>query len=208
VLPEWETSSVGHPTIDEINRRITWLAVLRVAAIASGAGILSGLALGAVRHRRLRTWLAVLTLAAGWLALLTSVPEVAWVGQRWRIARGVPKLEPLAAELRAHWPREDGASDWLGPFSLYVSGTSSVLTPLTSRAEERGVAIRAIERSAKGVLRFGVSDQGAEVWLEWHPDGSRPASFQGGLDTPWELEHSTPMGGGWFATRYASSPRE
>jgi hypothetical protein len=200
-LPAWELPP--HPASDAINRRITWLAELRVAAAASGMVILAGLAFGAPRHRQLRSWLGVLTLAAGWLALLTSVPEVAWAGQRWRVARDVPKLEPLAAVLRADWPREDGVSDWLGPYSLYASGTSSVLTPLTSRSEERGVAIRSIERSPEGALRFAVLDQGALVWLEWHPEGSRPASFLGGLSTDWELDQSSSLGDGWFAAGYS-----
>jgi hypothetical protein len=207
LLPEWEGRVVGgHAAIDAINRRITWLAALRVAAIISAAPILLGLAWGAPRHRQFRSWLAVLTLAAGWLALLTSVPELAWLGHSWRVARDVPKLDPLAAELRAHWPREDGASDWLGPYSLYTTGTSSVLTPLTSRSEERGVAIRSIERSPEGALRFVVVDQGVWAWLEWHPEGSRPASFLGGLSTPWELEHSSALDDGWFAAAYSLDP--
>jgi hypothetical protein len=205
--PEWKVRVVGPAAIDAITRRITWLAVLRVVAMASGAGILLGLAFGAPRHRRLRSWLGVLTLAAGWLALLTSVPDLAWLGQSWRIARDVPKLETFAAELRAHWPQEDGASDWLGPYSLYATGTSSVLTPLTSQSDKRGIAIRWIERSPDGALRFAVVDQGAWAWLEWHPEGSRPASFLGGLRTPWELEHASALKDGWFATAYSLDPR-
>ena len=203
LLPHWHKELTDHEIIIGVNRRITWLAALRVGAIVSAAGILAGLIWGAPRQRRIAAWLAATALAAGWLATLTSTSELTWLGQRRRAASEVPKIESLADDLRRKWPEEDGVSEPLGPYSLYSSGTSSILTPLTNRSREKsGVEIVSVERSPAGALQFEVPDQRYRVWLEWHPEGSEPASFVGGLEAYHELKRSSSLGNGWYATRY------
>jgi hypothetical protein len=200
LLPHWRKLLTDHEIIIGVNRRITWLAALRVGAIVSAVGILAGLIGGAPRQRRIAAWLAATALAAVWLAALTSTSELTWAGQRWRSAQTAPTLEPIAAELRKHWPEGDGATDSLGPFSLYSTKSASVLTPLTSKAATGGTLVRTIERSPKGALRF--QTLGPLPWLEWHPAGSEPASFTGGLEAYHELKRSSSLGNGWYATTY------
>jgi hypothetical protein len=202
MLPRWRTILADHEIIVGINRRISWLAVLRVGAIFSAAGILAGLIWGAPRQRRIAAWLAATALAAVWLAALTSTSELTWMGQRWRLAQKAPKLEPIAAELQNQWPAGDGATDSLGPFSLYSTKSASVLVPLTSKTTIVGIPLVTIERSPHGALRFQTVDQSQHPWLEWHPEGSEPASFVGGLEAYHELNRSSPLGNGWYATKY------
>jgi hypothetical protein len=207
LLPNWHKLLTDHEIIIGVNRRITGLAALRGGAIVSAVGILAGLIWGAPRQRRIAAWLAATALAAGWLAALTSTSELTWLGQRWRLAQSAPKFKSIAAELRGQWPEGDGARDSLGPFSLYSTKSASVLTPLTSKTAAGGAPLLAIERSPEGALRFQTLDQSKHAWLEWHPEGSEPASFVGGLEAYHELKRSSSLGNGWYATKYAARKR-
>ncbi len=180
-----------------------WLAFrfLAVAAAASFAGIIVGLFLGAARHRSVRTWLAVLGLAAAWLGLATSWRDVAWAGRRWRAANLVEAFEPFASSLRENWPTHDGASDALGPYSAYPLGDVRMVMPLTARTAG-GVPFTSIERSPAGGLRFELAGTERGAWLEWHPQGSSPASFRGGLDAGYELLRSSALQRGWYVAQY------
>ena len=45
---------------------------------------------------------------------------------------------------------------------------------------------------------------GSEVgdWVEWHPEGSSPASYRSGLGPSHELHRYTDFGDGWYLVRY------
>jgi hypothetical protein len=184
-----------------------WLTfrILRAAAAVSFAGILAALFLGAARHRRLRAWLAVIGLAAAWLALATSWRDLAWAGRRWCAAGLVTAYEPLAAALRREWPQHDDAKEGFGPFSAYPAGKPQMLMLLTRRTPESAtVPFVGVERSAVGALRFDLEGRLADVWLEWHPPGSAPQSFTGGLETQYTLQRASALGAGWYAATYES----
>jgi hypothetical protein len=137
------------------------------------------------------------------LGVGTSWPDIAWAGQRYQVGRALEAFEQIAAPLRDHWPADDGATPELGAFSAYPLGMPRVLLPLTTR-DAGGLAFAAVERSTTGGLRFQLTENNEGVWLEWHPAGETPASFVGGLETDYELTRSSPLGRGWFLTRYQS----
>jgi hypothetical protein len=179
-------------------------ALIVAAAVGSFAIVFAGLFFGAVRHRRLHCWLTLMTLVAAWLNLWSTWPELAWAGAKWRVGRHVPSFELIAAPLRHRWPTEDGASKDLGAFSAYPIGQPRVLMRLTTSAPDDDTQYSAIERSNGGGLRFQLTGGEQGSWLEWHPAGEAPASFLGGLETDYALIRSSPLGRGWFLTRYQS----
>ena len=67
------------------------------------------------------------------------------------------------------------------------------------------MSFAAIERSPEGALRFDLAGNDDDAWLEWHPPGSAPASFTGGLDTGYSLQRATQLGGGWFLVTYGTT---
>jgi hypothetical protein len=172
------------------------------AALATLAAIALGLLIGAPWNRRLRSWLAFTAIAAAWLALKTSWPELAWAGAQWRVGSTVAAFEAVAEPLRANWPAADGATDALGPFSAYPAGKPRMLMLLQQIPADRPARFTAIERSDRGGLRFELAGPEAGAWLEWHPPGEQPSVFVGGLETRYDLERSSPLGDGWFLTQY------
>lgn len=193
VVPQTEPMSQGRMEI------LRWLTG---AALATLAAIALGLVIGAPWNRRLRSWLAFTALAAAWLALKTSWPELAWAGARWRVGSAVSAFEAVAEPLRSNWPTVDGATDELGPFSAYPAGKPRMLMLLQQLPEDRPARFTAIERSDHGGLRFELAGPEAGAWLEWHATGQRPASFVGGLETSYDLQRSSPLGHGWYLTEY------
>jgi hypothetical protein len=195
----------GSPAIAEANRRTATLQAIRVSAIVSFSVILTALFVGAPRHRGVRSWLALTALIAAWLTVFTAYASLAWAGQRWRVSRQVDSFEEIAAPLRDHWPGNDVMTDALGPFNAYPIGQPQMLMLLTTPpAAPPGVGFAAVERSPDGALRFDLTGNDERVWLEWHPAGSGPASFVGGLGGSYLLQRVSPLGRGWFLTLYGS----
>ena len=164
--------------------------------------IIGALFLGPRKHRGLRSWLALTTLIAFWLGLITSWPEFAWAGQRWRLGRQLGQFEPVAAALRAHWPRQDAAIPALGQFTVYPHAEATTLLVIAEEAPPGRAPIAAVEHSAAGALRFHLAGDETGAWVEWHPAGSEPASFQSGLETKFILDRASPLRDGWYLTRY------
>lgn len=191
VLAEHEPSKTGA------------LALIGAFVLASMGVLAVALVVGPRRHRQVRSWLALTALVAAWLGLWVSAPDLAWAGQRWRMGRQVAAVEPIAAALRDQWPQDDGRLPELGPFMAYPIGQPRMLMPLGSvRPAGSSNSISAIERSPAGALRFELSGSDAGAWLEWHPTGEQPASFVGGLETQYRMERASPLGDGWYLTRY------
>ena len=106
--------------------RMRALKAVGGAAAVTLVGAVAGLFWGATRQRRVRSWLALTALVAGWLVVGTAWEGIGWRGQQWRLARQVAAFEAVAAPLRQKWPAEDGATDALGPFSAYPIGAPRV----------------------------------------------------------------------------------
>jgi hypothetical protein len=177
------------------------MGMLVVAALTLAALAL-GLFLGSRKHRSLRAWLVVTTLAALWLAFFPSWGEFAWAGQRWRLARQIPQFERIAAPLRQQWPRQDARIDHLGHFTVYPHAEATTLLVIEGDAPPGRAKVAAVEHSDAGALRFKLAGNETGAWLEWHPPGSAPASFSGGLDTRYTLDRAGSLHDGWFLTRY------
>jgi hypothetical protein len=208
LLAQPEVGLDANLTVDEVREQQRFLRGIAAAALVSAAFIVASLFLGAPRHRSIRSWLALMALLAAWLLVLMTWPEIAWAGQRWRVSRSLDEFEAIAAPLRDHWPTDDGVSDALGAYSAYPIGHPQMLQIIAAPQEPKlSIRVTAVERSPEGALRFELGGGETGAWLEWHPEGSRPASFAGALmfNAQYTLTRSTALGGNWHLTRYAIS---
>lgn len=162
-------------------------------------GIFLGLFVGVKEQRRTRTWLAFVALAAAWFTLAVGWRELAWQGQRLRLRSTVNEFDALAKSLRENWPTADGERAGLGSFMAYPQGTPRMLMMLVSETDPQ---IAAIERGADGSLGFEIRGEEPGTWLEWHPAGSAPKTFVGGLEAEYDLGRTSPLGRGWYLVRY------
>jgi hypothetical protein len=181
------------------------LAGILVAAGGSLLGILLGLFGGARKYRGMRAWLAFMALAAAWLTLLVGWREVAWLGQRVRLHNTIGQFDAIAQSLREDWPTSDGERDELGSFMAYPQGNPRMLMMLVSKTDPQ---VSAIERADDGSLGFEIRGEQPGTWLEWHPPGSQPATFVGGLDDDHDLNRVSPLGDGWYQVRYGQLVNE
>ncbi len=174
-----------------------WTAI--AAAIITTLLLLVTLFVGSSTHRRLRSWLAFTMLVAAWLMLLVSWREFAWQGQRLRLRGMVAEFEPIAKSLRENWPTKDGERAGLGSYMAYPQGKPRMLMMLVSESDPQ---VSAIERSDDGALGFELRGEENGTWLEWHPVGSTPKTFVGGLEAEYDFGRTSPLGRGWYLVRY------
>jgi hypothetical protein len=182
-----------------LGTRAAILWTVCVASALSTLGIFATLILGASPHRRLRSWLAFTMLIALWLMVYVSWSELAWQGQRLRLAASLGEFDAVAAALRDNWPTADGQRTGLGNFTAYPQGKPTMLLLLTS---DTSPAISAVERADDATLRFELHDDPGGGWLEWHPAGSAPQSFVGGLGHDYKFDRGAPLVRGWYLVRY------
>jgi hypothetical protein len=169
----------------------------------STIGIFLGLFVGAHAHRRVRSWLAFTLLVAAWLTLLGSWHELAWHGQTFRMQRRLAGFETIAESLRSDWPTIDGERPHMGQFMAYPIGHPTMIMMLT-KPDVPGTktSFASVEHGQDGTLRFELTGDEPDGWLEWHPSGSVPESFVGGLQDERLLDRYAPLADGWYLARY------
>jgi hypothetical protein len=85
----------------------------------------------------------------------------------------------------------------------YPIGSPTMLMMLTSPdVPDSKSTFTSVERDRKGALRFELVGDDPGTWLEWHPPGSAPSSFTGGLENSYALERNTALGKNWYLARY------
>ncbi|WP_218933592.1 hypothetical protein [Rubripirellula lacrimiformis] len=162
-----------------------------------------GAASGAIIHL-----LGITAAVALWCSLALNHSALAWQGKRMRISMRVDQLEDIAAPLRDQWPQRDSELPGIGPFMAYPFGKPSTLILLQSPPVSSplfasdSLCVSAVERSGAGAIKLQLGGSPLEDWAEWHPRGSRPRSFTGGLSDRHSLHSSAPLGHGWFLVRY------
>lgn len=186
--------------------RVLTVIVTAVLAVSSMAGL-------HVRHfsrshharsRSIASLIAITTVIAVWLGISVNYQSLAWQGQRIRVAVQLRSLEAIAEPLRRNWPKEDDEIAGIGPFMAYPFGQPSTLILLQSPpVSGDGLCIAAVERSPRGAIRFELTGTEHDDWVEWHPPGSYPTSFVGGLKDPHQFVCSTKLRGGWHLVRYS-----
>lgn len=179
--------------------RLTVLWGANIAAITSLLLLGGTLFFGSTTHRRLRTWFAFTLLVAVWLTIFVAWRELAWQGQRLRLRATVDQFDAIAKSLRDDWPKADGERRGLGSFMAYPQGTPRMLMMLISETDPQ---ISAIERADDGALGFEIRGEEPGTWLEWHPVGSKPTTFRGGLEYEYDFGRASPLGRGWYLVRY------
>jgi hypothetical protein len=193
-----DTSALA--SIGSLHRGRTVLLGIVVLLVAlSLVGSFLGLFFGDTEHRRLRSWLAFTMLIALWLTLLMSWREIGWQGQRLRLRMSLSEFDAIAASLRDDWPTSDGERPGLGSYMAYPQGNPRMLMILSPDTQP---PVSAIERSDDGALSFELRADPSGGWLEWHPDGSMPKGFVGGLDQQYDFDRAAPLGRGWYLVRY------
>jgi hypothetical protein len=192
--------------VPQLTARLLGLGLVGVLALGSAIGIFVSLFLGSRAHRRVRSWLAFTVLVSAWLTLSVTWRELAWQSQIVRLKWNLTGFEAVAESLRTDWPAADGERMDIGPFMAYPHGSPRVLLLLSPPTiVQSTVTISAIEHSASGGLRFQLTGNESGAWLEWHPSGSVPESFVGGLMTDYHLERSAPLATDWFLVRYRNT---
>jgi hypothetical protein len=182
-----------------IIRALTALAIVGLVLIALG------LYLGPPAHRGVRSWLAITALLAFWLGLAVSWRSLAVAGQEWRLTRQLDSFEPLAEQLRHSWPRGDDYWPELGHFTAYPIGRPRMLLVISNERLADHTPFYVVERSDAGALRFELAREEAGAWLEWHPPGSQPATFTGGLEDERRLTNVAALNDGWYLTHYGAT---
>lgn len=157
------------------------------------------------RVRSIASMLAITATIAFWFSLALNHSSLAWQGKRVRISLQIDEFEAIARPLRSDWPERDGSLPGVGPFMAYPFGRPTTLillqSPLLAGDE---IAIAAVEKSAKGAIQLQLSGGEHNDWAEWHPPGSEPQSFIGGLHDPHRLQSCASIGHGWSLVRYRS----
>lgn len=158
------------------------------------------------QSRSICSLLAIALIVAIWCSVAVNVSALAWQGNRIRVGLQLDQLEAITQPLRKNWPARDGDIPEVGPFMAYPFGRPTVLVLLTSPtfAGDR-LSIAAIERSDLGAIKLQLNGTDHDDWAEWHPPGSFPATFIGGLSDQHELDSFSQLGSGWSLVRYRTS---
>lgn len=195
---------VKFPTLQHIGWRVTLLDIIAYAALLNFGLLAVGAAVGSTAHRRLRNLSGAVTLVGLWVLFAFGHPGLAWWAKAGRLQPDVSRFEAIAAELRNQWPAHDGELPQIGAFMAYPVGHPETLVLLTPpEVSSWGTAISAVEHSPRGALRFQLAGVEERDWVEWHPPGSEPTSFVGGLLDVWQVQESMELGHGWHLVRYA-----
>lgn len=189
---------------DELGERVTIVKASVLGLLGSQIAILLSLFWGPISHRRMLGFLGFVTFFALSIGLLVAWKDVVWQGERLRVARELRQIEQIAGRLDKQWPLVDGNRPGLGPFSAYPYGQATVLMRLhqPDPATER-LLFTAVERAENGALRFRLAGVDRGYWLEKHPEGSSPSSFQGGLEEHYELRRSSHVKDDWYLAQYS-----
>ncbi|TWU35765.1 hypothetical protein Q31b_52000 [Novipirellula aureliae] len=207
--PLFETT-IQYRGLSDASQNVGWIRVASFTLVVIFA-IGSLLALlfqtlsrrSAPRHRSTRQLLAITTVIAVWFSFALYHDAIAWQGKRLRFATRVDELEAIVAPLRYEWPDRDGELRGIGPFMAYPFGRPTTLLLLEApRVAERSVYVSAVERSDTGAIKLQLTGTDGGDWAEWHPPGSQPSSFTGGLADSHELQSATSIGNGWYLVRY------
>lgn len=205
--------------------RVDALWVILIAGTLSGIGIVAGLIAGAGQHRNVRSWLAVMLLAAGWLTLLTTWPQIAWQGQVWRVRGAIAGFEDISQALLADWPKTDGDFEGLGQFMAYPIGKPRTLmfvaTPTVPNTNlsisvverggddlsfEMGPDGKVIEHQGDDGLHFQLAGSEEGVWLVRQEGAGKPQSFFSGLEGEYMPIKYRLVKPRWYLVRYHYAP--
>ncbi len=163
-----------------------------------------GLWFGPLKSRSLRAWILAVSFVGLWIAILTSWQEIAWVGKQRRLRRVIGEFEQVAVDLQNNWPAADAERPIIGPFMAYpVHGPRTLILLTLPEFENTKTSVSVIEGS-RDAIRFELVGAERGDWLEWHPDGSSPDSFLGGLGEPYTIQRYQKLDRHWYLVRYKS----
>ena len=187
----------------ERGKRWIWMLMISLGAGSSLFLLALGLIRGSRKFRSLKSLLVFVTHVCLWVGLLAGLPNISWLGKQSRVTRLLEDFEPIVTELQADWPDDDGRSPTLGQYMAYPVGQPSTLFLLTPPVfQPSGTKVSQIEGSETGGIRFHLAGSELGDWLEFHPAGQHPESFQGGLQQNFQLIRSQNLREGWFLARY------
>lgn len=172
-------------------------------------GMIASLFVGTPGMRKMRTWLLLTALIAGWMGLIVGWQPLYWYGQQLRLGTYVAEFETFAREVDAGWPHEDGEFPDVGVYLAYPRATPTTLLMLGEPTlPGTQLVFSSIDRSKSAVIRFELAAAERGAWLEYHPEGSWPESFTDGLDTHHELLDAAQLSPQVYWARYRSGVAE
>ncbi len=133
------------------------------------------------RERSVQIVLGILCVI-GWLWMATSWDTIRLRGQSAGIVRYAKAAREFASQLSNDWPSHGGDISGFGAFLAYPYCTPRTLLMLGD-AFIPGTPLRvaAVERTPGEAIRFQLSGEGADLWLECRSDDGVPARFRSGL---------------------------
>ena len=182
-------------------------AVLMTLVTVAGLGAVTmvfHLLLGSPVNRGIQAVMSLVTIVAVWLAIGTHWEDIAWQGKQFRLRYILSEFDAATQTLRSDWPDDDGELKGLGPFMAYPVGRPRTLLMLTlPQMEKFPGSFASVEGEPGGPYRFELVANEEGDWLEWHPQGSYPKTFRGGLGELYRLQKSQPLQNGWHLARYS-----
>lgn len=170
--------------------------------VLTGVGVAAGLWGGWPSQRSVRSWFAFTALIAAWLAVIVGWRDLAWFAQQQRLKLQLQPFAEVAASLDADWPKVDGEREGIGSFMVYPVSRPTMLMVIAQAPRETAPPILAIEKTDDGALLFALGGGETGVWLERRSNNTQPQDFVGGVSTTYHLVKTTPLGKGWYLSRY------
>lgn len=183
-------------------RRIAMVCLLGLVGSCLGIWCLAIL-IGRSSDRSIRSWLAITGAVALWLSFLGNWHEIGWLGKQWRATNYVESFKPIAEDLKANWPCQEGEHAKLGMFQAYPTGRPrSVLLMSCPSMVGKQPTFNGVERTADNGIAFPMVGADGGDWLEWHPTTGKPGSYRTGLQQDLKLRRAAALKDGWFLVRY------
>ena len=183
-------------------RNSVLMVLIGMCGLATVAMVLQ-FVFGTAIQRGLRAMMGLIMVVAIWLAIGTHWQDIVWQGKQYRLSQILTEFQVATEPLREQWPQQDGDLEGLGQFMAYPVGRPRTLLMLTMpQMKSFPGTFASVEGQPGGPFRFELVDQEEGDWLEWHPAGSYPATFTGGLGDLYRLKKSHALHDGWYLARY------
>jgi len=172
---------------------------------ASLSLLLAGAALYYGRGReRLVLPLCGVLLAIVWTQTGTSWDLIRLRGQSTMVVAYAESVSEFAQQLENSWPDQGGDIKDFGSFLAYPYGAPRTLLMLgDTRIPNTSLRVAAVERTPGEAIRFQLTGDAPDVWLEWRTSETEPTQFQGGLQQIHTPTASLKIAANTFVVRYS-----
>ena len=159
--------------------------------------------LGSRHDRSIRSWMALTTNVALWIAFLATWNDIAWLGKGVRARHYIAPIAAISNDLRMDWPTGGGDSADYGPYMAYPITQPTSLILMTCPPVPKGMqTFNGAEKTPKGNVALPLVGNDGGDWLEWSSTGQPPDDFTTGLGQRMQLVRASKLDDHWFLVRY------